>query len=421
MAQAKWTTDTIAPPLRRQISEAVLGWLRHQTPAALAEQVAGWSAEHWEIARWAIQVHGIGPLLYVRLRQTQCWQELTPALQRYLADQYALNRQRITLLLAELDAILAAASAAGIAVAPLKGGVLATHYYDDPALRPMADLDLLVQPDDESRLARLLIRLGYTPTDATKRHRSYVFGPAQQPIVTTDGEHPDNPHGLELHTAVYERFWGITYDLSADIWAGCRPAQFGSATGTLIEPVMLFQHLLIHASADMLACKARFIRLYDLHLVAPRLSAPDWGRLLDAAQRRREERLLYAPLSVSERYLGPIAPAEVMARLAVGVPPRLHDYLARLDLYHVSFCNPLSIPLGDKLHWYWPGREQLVALRYLLFPSPGEMREYYPRMKRYWGLPLAYLNHGRQVFVWPLQRVLRLPRHAWLHRARGGQ
>ena len=52
-----------SPHLPR-ISAAVVGWLTDPPPSGnLAAQVAGWDGEEWEAARWAIQVHGIGPLL----------------------------------------------------------------------------------------------------------------------------------------------------------------------------------------------------------------------------------------------------------------------------------------------------------------------------------------------------------------------
>src|SRR5206468_9832321 len=45
------------------LSTTVIGWLTSPTHLALAPSVVGWGWQDWEGARWAVQVHGIGPLL----------------------------------------------------------------------------------------------------------------------------------------------------------------------------------------------------------------------------------------------------------------------------------------------------------------------------------------------------------------------
>src|SRR5437870_561332 len=97
-----------------RISETVLGWLTHQTPGALAAQVADWDDETWRAARWAIQVHGIGPLLDWAIGSLPDAQALHPHLRTYLADQRRLSGERVALLLGELAEILEACAAAGI-------------------------------------------------------------------------------------------------------------------------------------------------------------------------------------------------------------------------------------------------------------------------------------------------------------------
>lgn len=421
MAQATVTRLHQTALSQREVSEVVLTWVRRPTTHEVAEQVVDWQAEQWEAARWAIQVHGIAPLLYARLGPSRVSRALDPLLHTYLADQYRLNKLRVSALMAELAAVLRAAAQVGIDVMPLKGSVLVEHYYADPALRPMADLDVLVRPADEARLAPLLHRLGYDATERTARHRSYILAQTGGKIVSVAGEHPDNPHNLDVHTAIQEQFWGIDYRATEDLWSGCRPGLFGDAPGMLLEPPALLQHLLIHASTDMIACKMRLIRLVDIALVAARLSMTEWQQLVRAGQRRREERLLYAPLLLAERYLGAVAPSEVCATLAQGTPAHLRAYLEHADLYRLSFCNPVPAALGDKLSWYRPGREQLVALRHMLLPTPRELRDAYPRLTQLRQVPLAYLTHGLRVAGWPLRQILHIPRRAWVHRERGGR
>ena len=79
-----------SPDLLRY-SQTVIGWLTDPPPHALAAQVAGWDDDAWETARWAIQVHGIGPLLHATITAWPDADVLHPRLRSYLADQHRLS------------------------------------------------------------------------------------------------------------------------------------------------------------------------------------------------------------------------------------------------------------------------------------------------------------------------------------------
>lgn len=404
-----------------QICETMLRWLHPAAADPYGDSTAHWRASDWDAARWAIRVHGIAPLLYRRLADAGQLERLPDSLRVYLTEQYELNAQRVAAMQAGLTALLQVAAQAGVALIPLKGSALVFHYYADPALRPMSDLDVLARPEDEARLVQILAGLGYYAAERTPRHRSFVLGAPAAQIVYADGEHPDNPRRLELHTHVGEQIWGVKYALTAEAWANCRPAVFGEATGLLMDAPTLLQHLLIHASKDAWTGRVRWIQLYDIALVGARLTCEQWEELAAAGRRRREERLLYLPLQLAGRYLCPVAPPAVLAQLEAGAPPNLRAFVERSDLYHLSFCNPYPLSLREKLSLYRPGWERWWGLRYRLLPTPTEMRDLYPRLALPILLPLAYLLHGLRALVWPLRQVLRLPRLSWLQRDQGGR
>jgi putative nucleotidyltransferase-like protein len=195
-------------------SQVATGWLADPAPGVIAAQVAGWDDTAWDDARWAIQVHGIGPLLHHTLAEPDA-AALHPRLRGYLADQHRLSGERVALLLGELAELLRACRAAGIAVLPLKGALLATNYYPAPGLRPMNDLDLLARPEDEPRLLALLERLGYQLVARSWKHVMLARPDGRGPVVSWEGEHPANPRSLDLHLRLGEQFWGMRYDLTA--------------------------------------------------------------------------------------------------------------------------------------------------------------------------------------------------------------
>jgi len=393
-----------SPNLPR-ISAIVIGWLTEPCHRPLAPLVAGWDDTDWEAARWAVQVHGIGPLLD---RAAARWPDaaaLHPTLRSYLAEQRRLSGERVALLLQDLAEILRACEQEQIAAIPLKGSLLATLYYTEPGLRPMNDLDLLVRPADEQRMLRLLARLRYQPLARSQKHVLLARPESHGPVVSFTGEHPDNPRSLDLHTRLAEYFWGIKYDLTEEAWADSVSGRLQGAEARVLGPAALMHHLAIHASSDALARRLRLLHLADIALVANKIDQADWDRIVAGAQRRGEQRLVYPVLMLTSRYY-PAVPAAVLRALRSGVPQALLQQLDSTSLDQLSFCNPAPTTPAEKLRWFRPGYEQARALRHMLLPNPGELGHWYPNLARPALLPIAYLRYAGEILGWGVRRAL---------------
>lgn len=390
-------------------SAAVVGWLTDPRRDAIAQATAGWDAADWEAARWAIQVHGIGPLLN---RASEGWPDadaLQPRLRGYLAEQRRLSGERVALLLRDLAEILRACQGRGLEVLPLKGSLLATQYYAEPGLRPMSDLDLLVRPADERPMLELLAGLGYQQTGRGWKHVTLALPEASGPVVSYDGEHPANPRSLDLHVRLAEQFWGIQYDLTADAWADSEPGKLLGESARRLRPAGLLHHLAVHASSDAIARRLRLLHLHDIALVAGAVDRAGWERIVAGAQARREERMVYPALLLCSRSY-PAIPGWALAALRAGVPPDLLRYLDAARLDQLSFCNPAPTRPAEKLCWFRPGRERAGALRHMLLPDPDELGHWYPRLARPSLLPLAYARYGATLLGWGLRRAMGRPR-----------
>lgn len=392
--------DTAPPPDQPlAIAETVVGWLRPTGHGDLLAQTRGWDKAAWAEARQAALVHGIAPLLATRLAGDPAWPALNLGLRAYLKAQLTLNGRRVALMRADLAGVLKAADDAGVAAMPLKGAVLLEHYYADPALRPMADLDLLVRPAQQAAFGMIMGELGFRMVEATPRHRAYLRGEPR--VVSWDGEHPDNPRGVEVHTAVGEQLRAIGYTITEQIWAGATRDSFAGAPGWTPAPAALLHHLLIHTCHNMVNRRLRLVQLYDLTLVAPRLGRADWDALAAAALRAGEARLLYAPLALAERVFGPLAPAATREALAGGTPAPLRALVDRLPASAFSLCDRSEVSAAFKLAWYRPGRERLLALLRVALPAPAELRQRYPGVPG--GLPVAYVRHAGHTAAWALR------------------
>lgn len=391
------------------ISQAVLGWLTRPHDQGWLAQACDWSDTDWEVARWVTQVHGIAPLLHAQSATWPGAASLAPQLRAYLAGQHQRSAARVGLLLAELAEILAAFEADGLPVVPLKGSLLATRYYAAPGLRLMNDLDLLVRREHEPRAVELLGQLRYGQVGRSWKHLMLARPEASGPVVDYDGEHPANPRSLDLHTQLAEAFWGIRYDLSEPVWAGAQPGRLLGHAALDMPTLVLLQHLVAHAVSDMIARRVRLLHLHDIALVAARVDRRGWEQLVEAAQSRREQRYLYPALQLASRQFGAV-PADVLAALRPGVPPSLRDMLDQHDIDQFSYCNSAPTSFREKLAWYRPGRERLVAIRHMALPDPGEVATWYPRLARPLLLPLGYACYGAQMLGWGLRRALGKPR-----------
>jgi hypothetical protein len=403
MANAHRTPDQL------HYSQTVIAWLTQPQASGLGAHVAGWDDAGWEAARWAIQVHGIGPLLHHALVEKPSAEALHPRLRVYLAEQYQLSGERVALLLGELVELLHACRAAGIDVLPLKGALLAARYYAEPGLRPMNDLDLLARPQDEARLLELLAQLGYQPSARSWKHVTLARPEGRGPIVSWEGEHPANPRGLDLHIRLGEQFWGLRYDLTGSAWAGAEPGELLGVATQLMHPVALLHHLAVHASSDTIARRVRLLHLHDIALVARHVDERGWQQILAWAGEQREQRLIYPALAFTSRYY-PVVPAAVLRELRAGVPRALLRHLDENALDRFSFCNTEPTALGARLLWFRPGRERITALRHMLLPDAGELANWYPALMRPALLPLAYARYSAEMIGWGVRRLLGRPR-----------
>jgi hypothetical protein len=125
--------------------------------AHLAQELNRFTA--WEHLPAAVERHGLAPLCYVHWRAAGAVIpfETRLVLQGLYLRHYAANRVRLRV----LREILAACNAAGMRALVLKGAALGQLVYPAPGLRPMRDLDLLVDRSDARQTQRLLAKLGF--------------------------------------------------------------------------------------------------------------------------------------------------------------------------------------------------------------------------------------------------------------------
>jgi Uncharacterised nucleotidyltransferase len=298
-----------------------------------------WSDFEWRIARAVAAIHGVSPLLSHALR----WQG--PAdWQEFLQQQKAHTATRHSRIQELLRLIDKRAGVEGICVVALKGAELhATGLYT-PGERPMADLDLLVRPEDQKRTARMLESLGFDAVFSNWRHG--VFAPREPAIPRGLGEHADNYLKIELHDGIREVLPVDTADISEWMF----PTQPRPGLNPYPSRAALMSHLLLHAAGSMANRALRLLQLHDLALLCRCMTERDWDEVLRQSATGRGHWWALPPLHLTARYYSCAIPTGVIAGLSNVCPRLLRATTLRRTLSDVSLSR-LRIEAFPGIEW----------------------------------------------------------------------
>ena len=317
------------------------------------------------VARLAL-AHGLGPLLYGRLRGQDI---LPPATMAELRRAYYDNAGRSARLWHALETALRALAQAGIPTLLLKGAALVQTVYENPALRPMGDLDLLVRPADAGRALAALAGLGYRP----QQHE-----PAPGSTRTYENEimlgREGAPAPLELHWGLFDSPHYQSQLPMEWFWQTARPVHIGDTGAQALGPeaqiLHLCGHLLLHHGGD-----ARLLWLHDIAEVVARYRGEiNWSMLLERA---RACDLLMPLQKVLPRvacdWQAPI-PAATLEHLAALRPSRAEERIeARLSSGPRPAGRRLLDDLADTTSW----RRRLHMALVNIVPTATYMQQRY--------------------------------------------
>jgi hypothetical protein len=334
--------------------------------------------------------HGVLPLLADAAAAARWDKEIVAAMRPALAAETALAMLRER----ELHRVLASLAAHGVTPLLLKGAHLAFAVYRSPDRRPRLDTDLLIKDDDREAVQTSLKSLGYE----------------RQPFVSGD------------IAFTQFQFWrldesGARHTLDVH-WRIANPRVFADRLiyGELMRDAIALPQLGPHAFAPsmphalLIAClhrtahhgtSTRLVWLYDIHLIASRLTEGDWIAVIDKARRRGLASVIAAGLVDATERLATVVPRPVLDALHAEAPAAHPDVQAFLR----GTPPKLLVALSDWCHIRgWRSRLRF-ALEHL-FPSADYMRyRYDPRSDA--ALPFLYA-HRIVTGAW-----------AWLRRLKG--
>jgi hypothetical protein len=294
---------------------------------------------------------------------------------------YAGSLLRNVHLLSELEAVLAALQGEGITPILLKGAALLHSVYVEPALRPMADLDLLLRQEQMAAALRVLAAAGYVPVRPETRAGLAIE--YENELLLQKPDSSSIP--LELHWSLFDSPHHQRLIPMGWWWQSAVPVQPELFSAHILGPEAQVLHLCAHI---VLHHQGRGLRwLHDIaeviYFYQDRL---DWDLLLS----RAVEYDLLLPLQqilprVVEGWGTPL-PAGIRERLQ-GLKPSPAEM--RVFRRLTASERPVARRFWDDLS-AMPGWKR--RLRYglgSLFPTPDYMRRRYS-LRHPMLLPLAY-------------------------------
>lgn len=362
--------------------------------AALRRALETLRPARWRALLALAERHGVVPLLHAGLARRGTEGAVPPDVARRLAQVAAFSALRNRAAGAQLAEVVRALDAASVPALVLKGAHLAFAYYEEPGLRPMSDLDVLVPAADASRAERVLMDAGYASWmgPAVDYERHHHLRPLHRPGSVQ----------VELHRALLPPVAGAPI-IEAGIWRRARRARLGAVEALVPSAEDLLEYLCLHLALGH-AFNAPLLTLCDLDVALRRLGAAlRWERLTAHAAAHGSGPPVYVALRLAASLLGAAVPAQALDALPHGPADDEAADAARVML----LLADVEVPGA----WREARPDADGALRrvaHALAPSSARMRVIYgPWAERAAVLPWLYVwrpldlarRHGRAVLA----------------------
>jgi hypothetical protein len=357
-----------------------------------------WSEFEWTMARAVAAMHGVSPLLSRSLR----WQGPV-GWTRFLDQQRTHTAARHTRVQEVLNSIGQKAGEAGVTVTPLKGAALHELGLYAPGDRPMADIDLLVQPADVQRMSALLASSGFRQSGETWKER--IFTAIDERAPAEFGEHSNNSVKIELHERICEKLPLRMTDASEFIF----PRQPHPGLNAYPSNGSLMRHLLLHAAGSMAFQGLRILQLHDIALLSARMSEPDWNEVAASGSRGARVWWAFPPLELMSRYYPSRVPARVLSALHDDCSHFLRALATRKSMVDVSYSY-LWVKAFPGIEWSQTIGELLAYAASRVRPNARHMAQrQHVATTQTWAAQGEWsrMSQGRRILRWLTSRQTR--------------
>lgn len=255
----------------------------------------------WDYLLQIGKTHGLAPLLYYHLNRIDHNHRIPQFIMDQLHDIYYGSLTRNILLYDESSRVLKSFEKKGIPVVGLKGIVLAEFVYKNVALRPMADVDLLVQKTNLPETMKTLFKLGFEILPQEKRATIKYMNESHFVKCQENLKHlPILIINIHWDLTAPARFKGTTKINTQKMISRARPAKIACSNILVMRREDQILHVIYHATFQH-----PFIGLLQLcdvaELIKLKENELDWQVLVKTSRKGRIATAAYYFLSSSKK------------------------------------------------------------------------------------------------------------------------
>ena len=315
----------------------------------------------WDHIVTVSYAHGIAPLIYHGLRRSRVISLIPPAAAEKLRQSYYANAARNCYLRDKLRNVLKMLTKERIETLVLKGAALMENVYGDRALRPMADIDLLVRKEKLTQVEAQLLNSGYFMLEECLTNKEWRY------------EHHSNWHFGESSGLRIEVHWRIKRDgdpfkIDLDgMWQRAQPRTFAGIETLVFCPEDMLLHLCQHAWNHNLTGGLR--PLCDIAEVTKCYKDKiDWGKLAALSNQWQMNPCLYLWLRLARDLLEAPIPDPFLAGLE---PANFNRDVISWAKERILASRDSAEVSPDFVQLFWKGyslKDRWAALRKTLSP-----------------------------------------------------
>ena len=351
------------------------------------------SDDNWYSIVTLANKNRVSPLLYSRLKKSIPSSMPEDAIQK-LKDSYLYIFRTNTRIYYELSKVFKVLKENNIPVIVLKGAALAELIYQDVALRPMSDVDIVVKPEDAWRIDEALKPLGYESDALSKHHVQWLPHIVKSKSLEID----INPAVFELP--------------KLDPWSNARPVKISGNEVFILGPEDFILNTLLHLDRHHIEDGyCNLIWWFDIKkLIESYNNEINWNYVIQIAKKYQVEDSVKRVLHAIDRWFGVSIPKDVLNKLkgsniiadinGILEPPKMDtkDY-KELDSVLASLSSTKKLPSF---------RKKIYHLFKRMFPDKEHIIWRYS-VKRPKMVYFYYLVRAYEVFVKGIKVCLKLP------------
>ena len=336
----------------------------------------------WDALIATAMQHKLGPILYNTLKPYYSALSTPPQYQVLMRQIYFSSARRNMQLYNQLEEVLQKFAKEGISVILLKGAYLAKYIYGNIALRPMADIDLLVKQGSLNKAHCLLIDDGYSITDSNFEE--------ELPPYKKKGK-----IALEIHSHLKILPDKKNTDINK-LWTKAEKVTIGKADALTLCPEDHFLHLCLHNCIQhrfengLIACTDT--QFYLKHFK----EKLNWEQLWQLAQEWKIERAVYLMLALTEKLIKVPMPEQIRQ----GVEPDQDSINALSEAEELIFLQQRDVGKNLALIFGQMSLREKVKIIWNRIFLPKEIIKIDKKHRFFWSrLQSLYNSHRRTAWL----------------------